>query len=277
MMRQRIHIALTVLALGLVLTLKGQEQMEGHLYHYNVDNFPEVYGGREEWKRFLRDHMVYPPADLKAKKEGAVKIYFVVTSEGRAVNAKVTQGVSEEVDREALRLLRLLEWMPSYQDEKAVNVAHSVEIEFSPSRYRKWVKQRGYAIAAFTDLPPDTGFAVHETSEKAPAFADPEKTFPEFVAGTLEYPEAAKQQGLQGSITLSFIIEPDGRTSNIRIKKGVGGGCNEEAIRVVGLSKWRPAQKGGKYVRFRMYYTMVFSLQNNFRDNSSGTQRVGGQ
>jgi len=260
-----------------LLSMGAFAQLVPHEYSYSVDNFPDVYGGRVEWKRFLHDHMIYPKYELEKKIEGPVKIFFVVTKQGKPARAKVTQGVSEGLDKEALRLLSLLEWMPSYQGDSAVNVQHSVEINFSVSKYKKWVKARGYEMGAYTDLPLDSTFAIHESADKAPSFTDPEKTFPEFVYTSLDYPVIAKQQGLEGNIVMSFIVEPDGRTSNIRIQKGVGGGCNEEAIRVIGLTKWKPAQKNGKYVRYRMFYTMIFSLKSAFKDNSNGTQRGWGQ
>lgn len=255
---------------------RATAQLEPHMYSFNIDNFPDVYGGRPEWKRFLRHHMIYPPADLKQKRGGTVKIFFIVTKEGKAAHAKVTRGVSSAIDREALRLLSMLEWMPAHQHDEAVNIEHAVEITFSPSKYRQWVKERGFAIAAFTDLPPDTSFVVYESADKPPSFADPEKTLAEFIAANLDYPQVAKQQGLQGTVALSFIVEPDGRTSNIRIAKGVGAGCNEEAVRVIGLTGWRPAQRNGRYVRFRMRQTVTFTLQNTFKDNTDGAQRTYG-
>jgi TonB family protein len=255
----------------------GFAQLVPHTYSFNVENFPDVYGGKEEWKRFLRDHLVYPEEDMKKKTEGTVEVYFVVTRDGRSARAKVTKSVSPGLDHEALRLLSMLDWFPSKQGDSLINVEHSIQIDFSVSRYKKWVKQRGFEKAAYTDLPLDTNFTVYESADKAPGFADPDKTFPEFVGANLEYPVVARQQGLEGTVTMSFVIEPDGRVSNIRIKKGVGGGCNEEAIRVIALTHWKPAQKSGKYVRFRMYYSMLFKVQNTFKDNASGSQRVGGQ
>ena len=252
-------------------------QLVPHAYSYNIDNFPDVYGGKEEWKRFLHDHLIYPAAELATKTEGTVEIFFVVTKEGKGALAKVTKSVSPAIDLEAMRLLSLLEWMPSQKGDEAVSVEHSIEIKFNVSKYKKWVKERGYEKGAFTDLPLDSSFAVYESVDKAPSFSNPDKTFTEFVYSTLEYPEIARQQGLEGNMVMNFIVEPDGRPSNIRIQKGVGGGCNEEAIRVIGLTKWKPAQKGGKYVRYRMYYTMIFNLKNSFKDNSGGTQRAWGQ
>lgn len=260
-----------------LFTLNLLAQLVPHAYEFNVDNFPEVYGGKVEWKRFLHDHLVYPADELKKKTEGLVRINFVVTDKGKGVQPKVVRSLSPSLDKEALRLFNMLEWVPSNQGDKTVSVEHSLEIKFSASKYRKWVKERGFEKQAYTDLPADTSFAVYENVDKGASFDNKDKTFPEFVYSTLEYPEIARLQNLEGNIVMNFIIEPDGRVSNIRITKGVGGGCNEEATRLIGLTKWKPAQKNGMYVRYRMYYTMLFSLKNSFKDNSSGSQRSWGQ
>ncbi len=247
-----------------------------HAYSYNVDNYPDVYGGREEWKRFFHDHMVYPEIGLRDKEEGGVKIYFTVTKEGKGIGFKVVESVGTTVDNEALRLLSLLEWFPPSQGGEPIESEHSITMNFSINKYKRWVKDRGYEKTPFSDLPIDSSIAVYEKADKAPTFNNKDQTFPEFVYSNMEYPEMAKVQNMQGSIVMNFIIEPNGRTSNIRINKGIGAGCNEEAIRLIGATKWKPAQKNGKYVRYRMYYTMLFKLENNFKDNSSGSQRVGG-
>lgn len=272
------RLFLSILTFFFLTSLCAQSDgLVPHSFSYNVDNFPDVYGGKTEWKRFMRDHMLYPAEELKNKIGGSVKIYFVVTDKGTSTMAKITQGVSPAIDKEALRLFNMLEWIPSTQLEKAINVAYSVEINFNPGKYKKWLKERGFEKGVYTDLPMDTSFAIYESADKNPSFSNKDKNFVEFVYSNLEYPEMASRQGLDGSIVMNFVIEPNGKASNIRIQKGVGGGCNEEAIRVIGLTTWKPAIKGGQYVRYRMYYTMVFSLKNTFKDNSGGSQRLGGQ
>jgi protein TonB len=274
----RIKILLACLVSSLLGFGQGTSVNEGHAYKFNLDNFPGVYGGKVEWKRFLHDHLVYPAEELKEKTEGTVLIDFVVTAEGKSINPKINESVTPAIDNEALRLLSLIEWFPSSQEGIKVNVNHSVEISFSVSKYKKCVKERGFEKRMFTDMPSDSSLVVYETSDKAATFFDREKTFPEFIYTNLEYPEEAKKQGVEGKINMTFIIEPNGCISNIRIKDdGVGVGCNEEAVRVIGLTKWQPGVKNNKYVRCRMTYTMVFSLKNTFKDNSGASQRTWGQ
>src|ERR1700752_1025144 len=86
------------------------------VYNFNVDNFPDIYGGNEEMKRFLHDHLIYPAEDLKSKKEGTVSLNFVVTKEGKTENIRVSKSVSPDINKEALRLVKLLDWIPSMKD-----------------------------------------------------------------------------------------------------------------------------------------------------------------
>ncbi len=247
-------------------------------YSFNVDNFPDVYGGKEEMKRFLHDHLVYPVKDLKSKKEGTVKLNFIVTKEGKTEHIKVAESISPDIDEEAIRLLKLIDWIPSHKDGVAVNVDYSLDITFSLSKYKKYVKERGFNTPLYTDIPVDTSLNIYETAERSPMFNITDKTFTEFVYANLEYPEAASRQGIEGNVKLSFVVEPDGQLSNIKIlNEGVAAGCNNEAIRVIGLTKWKPAIRDGKYVRYRMSFTMNFSLKNSFKDNSNGSQRTWGQ
>ncbi len=247
-------------------------------YSFNVDNFPEVYGGKEEIKRFLHDHLVYPPTDLKNKTEGTVELYFVVTKEGRSTNIRVIKPVSPAIDKEAIRLISLLEWIPSQKAGADVNVNYNTQILFSPSKYKKQVKERGFDTPLYTDIPSDTSLNVYETGERSPLFNDPQKTFSEFIYSNLQYPDIALRQIIEGNIKMTFIVEPNGQVSTIKIQNGgLSGGCNAEAIRVIGLTKWQPAIRDKQYVRYRMSFTMNFSLKNNFKDNSNGNQRAWGQ
>jgi len=81
-----------------------------------------------------------------------------------------------------------------------------------------------------------------------------------FIERNMEYPNAAIEMGIQGSVLVSFNVETDGSLTNIEIVKGLEGGFNEEVIRLIKLMpKWKPAFKDGKPVKVKFTMPMTFS------------------
>jgi len=69
-------------------------------------------------------------------------------------------------------------------------------------------------------------------------------------------------KGIQGTVYVSFVVEKDGSISNVKALKGVGGGCNEEAVRVVKeMPKWKPGTDKGKPVRVQFNMPIQFKLK----------------
>lgn len=93
-----------------------------------------------------------------------------------------------------------------------------------------------------------------------------ERTLLGLLARNIRYPEAAREKNLEGTVVASFVVEPDGRMSQLRLLKDIGEGCGPEALRVLhaldeaGL-RWSPGQKQGKAVRFRQNLPIRFRLQ----------------
>ena len=91
------------------------------------------------------------------------------------------------------------------------------------------------------------------------------------------YPMEAIRRGIQGKIYVTFIVERDGSVSNVRLLRGIGGGCNEEAIRVIeNMPKWIPGIQKGKPVRVRFNIPIIFRLGSNKIDNeyNKGIQQM---
>jgi periplasmic protein TonB len=84
--------------------------------------------------------------------------------------------------------------------------------------------------------------------------------FNEFVARNIVYPTQARRMSISGKVFIEFVVERDGTLTNIKTLKGIGGGCDEEAVRVVGLApKWKPAKQRGRVVRQKMVLPIHFS------------------
>ena len=82
-----------------------------------------------------------------------------------------------------------------------------------------------------------------------------------YIAKSVVYPEKAKADGVQGKVYVQFVVEPDGSVGDVTVLRGVGGECDDEALRVVkSMPKWQPATFKGNPVRSKyvipIYYTL---------------------
>lgn len=97
--------------------------------------------------------------------------------------------------------------------------------------------------------------------------AEPKEGMEKFymmIGSNMKYPLEARQRGIEGRVFVEFIVNEDGNLSDFRTLKGIGAGCDEEAMRVVKLSPaWNPAKQKGKIVRQRMVLPVVFKLGNS--------------
>jgi TonB family protein len=105
------------------------------------------------------------------------------------------------------------------------------------------------------------GKEVFDVTEIQPSPAGGMEGWMKYLAESLQYPEEAKKQGIEGTVIMTFIINSDGTISDVETLRGVGGGCEEEAMRVIqNAPNWTPAQNGGKPVNCRMRLPLKFKL-----------------
>jgi protein TonB len=80
-----------------------------------------------------------------------------------------------------------------------------------------------------------------------------------YMSSHLKYPEGARATNIEGQVVIQFVIDEDGTVSDARVMHGVGGGCDEEALRMVNsMPKWKPGKHNGKAVK------VFFSLPIRF-------------
>lgn len=109
-----------------------------------------------------------------------------------------------------------------------------------------------------------SGSKVYLYVEKAPEFPGGPEGFGKFIANNIRYPANARKNGVKGNVTISFIIEKDGTVSKVKVVKGIGSGCDEEAVRVLKLSPaWDPGVQDGKPVSVLLNIPISFSLGKN--------------
>ena len=110
--------------------------------------------------------------------------------------------------------------------------------------------------------PTDNDEEVFLVVEDEPEFPGGMEALYKYLASNIKYPAAAKEQKIQGHVIVNFVIEKDGSVSNIKLLRDIGGGCGEEAIRVVqAMPKWKPARQRGKRVRAQFNLPINFNLK----------------
>lgn len=76
----------------------------------------------------------------------------------------------------------------------------------------------------------------------------------------VNYPEMARRAGIEGRVTIQFIVNEQGRVENPRVVRGIGGGCDEEALRVVSQARFVPGLQRGRPVKVQFSLPIVFRL-----------------
>jgi protein TonB len=98
--------------------------------------------------------------------------------------------------------------------------------------------------------------------EKMPEYPGGIGAMHDFLVKNIEFPKTAVETGIKGTVYLYFIVEKDGSISNIKIIRGIGGGCDQEAERVISkMPKWNPGSQRGKPVRVSFNIPVVFDLK----------------
>lgn len=119
--------------------------------------------------------------------------------------------------------------------------------------------------------------SIYQIVEVMPEFPGGMDQMAKYLSENIKYPEEAKEKGVSGRVFISFVIEKDGSVSNAKVMRSVGGGCDEEALRVVkGMPKWKPGLMKGKPVRVNYVLPVNFKLDDNVKGNGlAGTSWVG--
>jgi periplasmic protein TonB len=98
--------------------------------------------------------------------------------------------------------------------------------------------------------------------EDMPEFPGGELALRQFIANSIKYPVIAQENGIQGRVYVTFVVDADGSVSNPRIARGVDPSLDKEALRVVSLlPKWKPGKQRGKPVRVSYTVPINFQLQ----------------
>ena len=233
---------------------------------------PEPAAGYSLTKEYITQNLVYPEADLNQGNSGAVVIAFHLDEQGNATQHTVKSSFSEAASPIALHLVKTILWKPALNIGVPIEYDYEYEVDFNAKSYKRYWKRHERPMVPLT-LEADTSYKIYEYKQlnevAKPYFADG-SNMGKYIAHNLKFPEAAKEREIQGTVRLSFVVETNGNVSNIVVVNSVGGGCDNEAIRLLQETIWLPAEKNGKYVRSANMQDITFNIgHRNFQDGNS--------
>ena len=103
---------------------------------------------------------------------------------------------------------------------------------------------------------------VCQVVEVDPEFPGGMEALIKYLSENIKYPEQAKKDKIQGKVYISFVVEKDGSVADAKVLRGIGGGCDEEALRVVNaMPNWTPGKQRNTPVRVQFNLPVAFKLQ----------------
>ena len=235
---------------------------------------PEPVSGFTLTKKTIQHHLVYPKDALEQKKGGKITVFYDVDKDGKASNYRVENAFDEQCAAEAIRLVKMIEWNPALNLGKPVACKDYYNVEFSAKSYKKAEEKNPRQMLPEQKFPAEKSNKVYDVKDlyqtPKPYFANPDVTMAAYLRTNLRFPDQAKQFEIQGTVTLEFIVETDGRVSNIIVLNSVGGGCDNEAIRLIEDLLWIPGVKNDSLVRARTTQDITFQIgSRNYHDGNS--------
>jgi TonB family protein len=240
-----------------------------------VEEQPEFPGGDAAMMQWLNENIRYPVIAQENGIQGRVITNFIIEKDGSISDVQIVQGVDPLIDREAVRVVSSMpKWQPGKQRGEVVRVRYTLPVVFrltdnTPNESTLIsVNANDNNVSTITIATTDEIFVV---VEKQPQFPGGDAAMMQWLNENIRYPVIAQENGIQGRVITSFVIEKDGSISDVQIVRGIDPSLDAEAIRVISsMPKWQPGTQRGQAVRVRFTLPLVFRLQ----DSSEGVSQA---
>lgn len=217
---------------------------EGKIYSI-VDTMPDFPGGEDSLAAFLKAHLEYPDSAICGTMQNeTLLVNCIVYADGSVGHCSIERGMGPACDSAALQVLRQMpDWKPGSKNGKPVNVYVTIPILFEPD--------------------PGSAEKIYAHVSEMPEFPGGKKGLSKYLDHNLKYPAEARNEHVQGTVYVGFVVLPDGSVSKPEIVQGIRRDCDEEALRVVrNMPAWKPGRENGETVSVYMTIPVTFHLGN---------------
>lgn len=206
----------------------------------------EPIGGYPKFYHSIKRNLKYPKKAKKNKIEGVVEIQFVVNKEGEMTTIKLSRSLELSCNLEAIKRVKLntVKWKSTTNNEEISGQIITLSFKFNLKEGISVgvLNREPFYIVAEIATKPIGGYSV----------------FYEKIHRNFRYPKEARQKGYEGKVYVLLTISKKGEISDIKILQGLEKSCNQEAIRLVKLTKWKAAKQRGVFVEQKVVIPISF-------------------
>ncbi|HRD53095.1 MAG TPA: energy transducer TonB [Flavobacteriales bacterium] len=226
-------------------------------------------GGKAALDKLFEQELHYPAVALEAGIKGEVVIAASLAPNGAVKAITVGKSLSPECDEEALRVARMITWRPASAGELCSSAEIYLAVPFEPGKHKRWTKERLPRTGDRFGHPVDSALTIFNPkqldAQVAPTIPNGMAGLPAYISKEMRYPNEAMRYSLDGTVKVEFVVEPTGSITNLHVLQSVGGGCTDEALRLLYRIPWQPALKDGKRVRSTLQVPIQFTLPKQMR------------
>ena len=232
-----------------VSTTAQAAQTENRVEFIVEEKQPEFPGGMKALMNYLQKNTKYPSICQEQGIQGKVVVQFVIDTDGSITDVQVVKPVNPLLDKEAVRVISSMpKWTPGMQRGKNVRTRFTLPVGFS----LKKTKVKACVINVDNE-------EVEVEVDKMAQYPGGQQELERYLKKRLKYPKEAN--GVQGRVEVTFVINTDGRISNVAVTKPVDPLLDAEAMRLIErMPRWEPAILYGIPVRIKHTLPIDFNL-----------------
>lgn len=218
----------------------------------------------EKIDAMLAEYVEYPDAARQAGVDGFVIVRFVVDEKGKTLDYTIDEDPGYGMGEAAIKAIKKLgKWAPGSNHGTPVKVRMTIPVRFTmPEQEEQLSPVKMPDVLDFAEKMPR--FLGCNQADETEARNCTHQGIAQYMRLNMVYPEQAKNQKIQGTVIVQFIIDETGMVINPSVEKGIGGGCDEEALRLVKeMPQWTPGLQDGKPVKVSMKLPFQFIPTEN--------------
>jgi len=165
---------------------------------------------------------------------------------------------------------KTIKFVPPKVTAKEVEAEKMPEIEQLKNVEVSTVTQQGIVSVVIDELVKEAAIDTTDSNrnkvfiavENQPEFPGGERALMKYLSNSIRYPSSARRMGIEGRVTVQFVVDQAGEATDIKVLRGLSGDCDNEAMRVIKeMPKWTPGRQSGRPVKVQMVVPVNYRLE----------------